>query len=209
LVAEQARFEQREQTIRVEHAKALPWFKINAGPRYRKDASQPQPNDFSVGVSVFVPILDQNQGPIRSAEALRDQERDLFRKLASSIPLEVEAALEKLTLRRKTLDRYRTVVLPGLGAQEKLLATAAAGGQMDVVTVLRAEDAILRARREYIEMRVAHHQAWLSMERVVGVRIAGEGPATPAAPPEAAPFAPAPPALPAPAGSPAPSGARP
>jgi|GEM_PF-906846 len=182
LVAEQARFAQREQTIRLQHALAWPWFKFTAAPRYRSDDSQPQPNDFSLGVSVTVPLLDQNQGPIRVAEATRDQERELFRKVASTIHLEVQAALDKIAFRRRTLDRYRAVVLPGLSAHEKLLATAAAGGQLDVVAVLRAQDAILRARREYIELRLAHRQAWLDLERAVGLRIAGEGPASPTEP---------------------------
>lgn len=203
LVAEQARFSQREETIRLQHALAWPWFKLTAAPRYRLDRSQDQPNGYSVGVSVTVPLLDQNQGPIHVAEATRDQERELFRKLASSIHLEVQAALDKIAFRRRTLDRYRAVVLPGLGVHEKLLATAAAGGQLDVVAVLRAEDAILRARREYIELRLAHRQAWLALERVVGLRIAGEGPEAPAAPVPGTP-APAPAVAP-----PEPASARP
>lgn len=189
LVAEQARFEQNEHTLAMQHALAWPWFKLTAIPRYRLDPSQKEyTNGYSVGISLTIPLLDQNQGPIRMAEGSRDQERELFRKLAASIHLEIEAALAKIAFQRKTLDRYRAVVLPGLGVHEKLLTTAAAGGVLDVVAVLRAEDAILRARREYVALRLAHRQAWMDLERVVGLRIAGEGPEAPASPaPEAAP----------------------
>ncbi|HEX2660625.1 MAG TPA: TolC family protein [Polyangia bacterium] len=187
LVAEQARFEQNEHTLAMEHALAWPWFKFTAMPRYRLDPSQDLPNGFSAGISLTVPLLDQNQGPIRVAEGTRDQEREVFRKVAASIHLEIQTALDKIAFQRKTLDRYRAVVLPDLGTHEKLLATAAAGGQLDVVAVLRAEDAILKARREYVALRLAHRQAWMDLERAVGLRIAGEGPEAPASPAPSSP----------------------
>ena len=61
-------------------------------------------------------------------------------------------------------------MLPAIERHEKLLASAAGGGQLDLVAALSAEDVMLRSRREYAEVRLAHHKAWLALERAAGGR---------------------------------------
>jgi outer membrane protein TolC len=116
------------------------------------------------------------------AEATRDAERERYRAQAESIRRELAAALDEVAQRRVSLQRYRAAVLPSLDAHERLLGIAAQGGQIDVVAVLRAEDAILRSRSEFVAIRRAHHQAWLRLDRAVGRRVAAE--AAPVASPQ-------------------------
>jgi outer membrane protein TolC len=170
LVASEKRYLQREETVRAERARRWPWIRFTAAPRYRVDASDVHPNDFSLGLRLTLPFLNQNEGPIRIAEATRDQERELFRGQVVALRRDLESARAVIALRAATLRRYRTQVLPGLDAQEKLLATSAAGGQLDVVAVLRAADDILRSRREYVDIRLSHYRAKLELDRAVGPR---------------------------------------
>jgi cobalt-zinc-cadmium efflux system outer membrane protein len=163
-----ARYQAREEQVRAEYARRWPWFRFTAIPRYRADDSENHAHDLMLGIQLSLPFLDQNTGPIQVAEATRDQERERVRKLVSSIQLEIEAARQEVLIRQESLRRFRESVLPGLKSHEELLASAASGGQLDVVAVLTAEDVILRSRREYVDLRLAHHLAWLALERAVG-----------------------------------------
>jgi outer membrane protein, heavy metal efflux system len=168
LVAEEKRFAAREETLRLEHARSWPWFRLTAIPRYRSDASDVHPNDFAMGLQLTLPIFNQNGGPIRVAEASRDQERELFRKQLVGLRRDIEGARAQVALRSETLRRYETSLLPALDAQEKLLATSMAGGQLDVVAILQAADVILRSRRDAVDVRLACYRARLDLERAVG-----------------------------------------
>jgi len=176
LTAEQSRFLQREEAIRVENARRWPWFELTSAPRYRYEVNSRHTNDFQFGVRFTVPILDQNAGPIRVAEAARDAEREQFRQQAQAIRREIGTGLDEVTQRRSSLERYRRTVLPSLDAHERLLNSAAQGGQLDVVAVLRAEDAILRSRSEFVALLLSHHQAWLRLDSATGRRVAAGAP---------------------------------
>lgn len=176
VAAAKARYGQREETLRVEHARKWPWFRFNAAPRFRSYDND-NPNDFLLGAVLTVPVLDQNAGPIQVAEAARDQERERFRALALSIRREVATAHAEIALRQETLRRYRERVLPGLEGHEKMLEKASSAGQVDLVALLAAEDVLLKARREHAELRLAHQRAWIRLDRAVGRRVTPGEPA--------------------------------
>jgi cobalt-zinc-cadmium efflux system outer membrane protein len=170
LAAEERRYHQREENVRLERAQRFPWFKFTAIPRYRADGSDVHPRDFSAGIELTVPILNLNGGPIQIAEASRDREREQFAKLVGGIRRDLAGARQEIELRAVTLRRYQADVLPGLDAQEKLLATAVAGGQIDIVALTTAEDGILRTRSTYVDLKLAAYRAWLALDRAVGRR---------------------------------------
>jgi outer membrane protein TolC len=173
LAAAERRYAQREENVRLETAKRWPWFRFTAIPRYRADASDVHPSDFAMGLQLTLPILNQNSGGVQVAEATRDQERELFRRQLIDLRGTLQRARETLELRGQTLRRYESSVLPSLDAQEKLLASASQGGQLDVVALLAAADVILRSRRDYVDVRLASYRARLDLESAVGRRSAG------------------------------------
>jgi outer membrane protein TolC len=173
LAAAERRYAQREENVRLETNRRWPWFRFTAIPRYRADASDVHPRDYAFGLQLTVPILNWNSGGIQVAEATRDQERELFRRRIVDLRGTLQRARETLELRGQTLRRYETSVLPSLDQQEKLLATASQGGQLDVVALLAAADVILRSRRDYVDVRLASYRARLDLESAVGSRAAG------------------------------------
>jgi len=183
LRAEENRFRQREEALRLEHARRWPWFKLTSLPRYRFDPFDSHRADYSVGVELTVPLLDQNAGAIRIAEATRDAERERFRGQAGAVLRELAAGLDELRQRRQTIQRYRALVLPSLDAHEALLGRAAEGGQIDLVAVLRAADGILQSRNEYVGVRLGYQQAWLRLDRAAGRHVTGAAAAPSARPP--------------------------
>ena len=182
LAAEERRYRQREETVRLERARRWPWFRFTAVPRYRADGSDVHPHDFSAGVEVSVPIFNLNRGPIQIAEATRDQEHEAFGKLVGGVRRELASAREEIALRGEALRRYVDEVLPGLETQERLLAKAVAGGQIDIVALTTAEDLILRSRSTYIDLRLACYRAWIDLDRTVGRRLSPAAAAVPAPP---------------------------
>jgi cobalt-zinc-cadmium efflux system outer membrane protein len=168
LIAEERRFLQREQNLRLEHARRWPWFRFTAIPRYRTDGSDLHPNDYAVGLQLTLPILNQNSGGVQIAEGMRDQERESFRKLVGGIRRELASAREEIVLRSETVQRHQTTVLPALDNHERLLGLALSGGQVDVVVLLNAQDAILRNRRDYVGMRLGAYRARLQLQRTIG-----------------------------------------
>jgi len=182
LAAEERRYRQREETVRLERARRWPWFRFTAVPRYRADGSDVHPNDFSAGIELSVPIFNLNDGPIQIAEATRDQERESFGKLVGGVRRDLASAREEIALRGQALRRYVDEVLPGLETQQRLLAKAVAGGQIDIVALTTAEDLILRSRSTYIDLRLACYRAWIDLDRTVGRRLS-PSPNAAAAPP--------------------------
>jgi outer membrane protein, heavy metal efflux system len=171
LRAQEKRYAQREQEVRLEDARAWPWFRFTAAPRYRADVSNRHPDDFMVALQFTLPIFDQNQGPIAVARGLRDQQRERFRGQVAGLRREIAAASDEVGLHQRTLRRYRETVLPGLDAHSRLLSIAVGGGQLDLVAVLNAEGAILRSRRDHVDSRLALYRAWLRLEATVGQRV--------------------------------------
>ena len=97
---------------------------------------------------------------------------------------DISLALAGVDLKRAALARVRTSVLPLLREHERLLGTAAAAAQLDVVAVVESGEEALRARRREVEIRLGLRLAWLALDRAVGARVPrhGGGAPAPAAP---------------------------
>lgn len=83
-----ARYEAAEATLRLEVARQYPDLSI--GPGYQYNQGQHQ---FSLGISLPLPILDQNQGPIATARSARQVAAADFDKVQTTVLGEVETAV--------------------------------------------------------------------------------------------------------------------
>ncbi len=157
---------QRQHALRVEKAKAWPWFEISA--RYRNTSSSNYPNEVLLGIELPLPILNQNQGPIKEAAAQIDLALGLAEAQFLIIKQTVFNAVAALQVRRNVLLRYEREVLPVLAEHEQLLELSLRGGQIDLVTLLAGEETALRAQRDYFDARLAFRLAWLALQAAVG-----------------------------------------
>jgi outer membrane protein TolC len=168
LRAARARYEEREQSVRLAYAHRWPWLQLAAVPRYRHNNSSSYPDDWTWAIDVSVPILNWNTGPIRVAEAEREKEREGYVAELAALRRDVALALTEVETWRRLVKRYQDTVLPALEHHDRLLEIATGGGQLDVVALLAAEDVVLRSRREYQAALLGQKKAWLALDRIVG-----------------------------------------
>ncbi len=83
-----AEYSAAEALLRLEVARQYP--DVNIGPGYSWDQGD---NKFSLGLSVTIPLLDRNQGPIAEAEARRRELSARFLAVQSAAIGEIEGAL--------------------------------------------------------------------------------------------------------------------
>ena len=164
--AAHARITQREQALRAEKSRRIPWPEL--GGRYGQTGSTKYPNDWQVGVQLPLPILNWNNGPVQVARAELLQEQAAEQAQLDALRQSVYAACAELQLRSDILQQYRREILPILTEHERLMQIAVQGGQLDLVALLSSEDSVLRGRRDYSAARLAYRQAWLTLQAAVG-----------------------------------------
>ena len=77
-----------ESALRLEIARQYPNIMLNPGHNYDQGDKE-----WRLGLTVSLPILNQNQGPIATAEAQRKLRAAEFRRLQASVLVEIESAL--------------------------------------------------------------------------------------------------------------------
>ena len=78
-----------EATLRLEIAKQYPDVHLNPG--YQFDQGE---HKWSLGISVDLPVLNRNEGPIAEAEARREEAAARFNELQAKVLAEIERAVE-------------------------------------------------------------------------------------------------------------------
>jgi outer membrane protein, heavy metal efflux system len=97
-----ARYEATEATLRLEVARQYP--DLNIGPGYQYNQGQHQ---FILAISLPLPILNQNQGPIASARAARQVAADDFDKVQTTVLGQIETAVTDWQASHAEAERTR------------------------------------------------------------------------------------------------------
>lgn len=122
-----------EATLRLEIAKQYPDVHLNPG--YQFDQGE---HKWSLGISVDLPVLNRNQGPIAEAEARREEAAARFNELQAKVLAEIERAVEVFRV-----SESNTVTLQSLsGDQEKRRASVEAqfkAGALEQLDFLNAQ----------------------------------------------------------------------
>ena len=149
-----AEYAAAEAQLRLEIARQYPDLQI--GPGYKYDQGD---NKFSIGVSLTLPILNRNEGPIAEAEGRRRELSARFLAIQSAAIGDIERAL----------DRYGAVLaeareaeaaLAAQGAREQAAARALELGESDRLTLVGARlGRALAARARLDALRRAHAAA--------------------------------------------------
>ncbi len=166
LRADAARTEAADQALSAERAKRYPWLELQA--RYRRHDQSTYPNDVTVGVAVTLPIFSQNAGPIAAAEATRREQRDLAAAHRAGIERDVRVLRRESEERRLIAEHYAQTIAPVLNEHVALVKQALVGLELDVTSLLAAEDLVTRGGIEYLEARLAQRSAEIALARALG-----------------------------------------
>ncbi len=141
VLAALARYRAAEAALRLAVARQYP--SIDIGPGYRYDQGD---NKFMLAVSLPLPILNQNQGPIAQARAARRVAAAQFRSTQARVLAEIERA--RTDWRASAVEAGSARQVRGsAGAVLALYRAQFAAGQMSRLRLLDAEEAYIEAEQ--------------------------------------------------------------
>lgn len=171
-----AEYAAAEAQLRLEVARQYPDVQI--GPGYVFDQ---EGNKFSIGLTLTLPILNQNQGPIAEAEARRRELSARFLAIQSAAIGEIEKALERYRAVRAEASEAEAG-LAARAAREQATARALELGETDRLTLVGAELGRALAARARLEALRRAHAAFGTLEdamqRPLGDTVAPASPLT-------------------------------
>ncbi len=109
---------------------------LHLGPAYAWNTGQAGDSQWSLGLTLELPILDQNQGPIAEAEARRKLAAAKFVQLQSQVIGDIERAVAGFRVAREQLQTGKEVLAAEEQQQKSAEAQlqAGAGDQLDLLT---------------------------------------------------------------------------
>jgi len=102
ILAALADYAAAEADLRLQVAKQYP--DLHLGPGYVWNSGNAGDNEWSLGLTLELPILDQNQGPIAEAEARRKLAAAKFTELQSQVIGEIDGAVAGFGVAREQLQ---------------------------------------------------------------------------------------------------------
>ncbi len=151
-----ARYSASQSHLQLQIAKQYP--DIHIGPGYKYDQGQ---NKWGLGISIELPILNQNQGPIAQAEAARSRQAARFREIQDGIIIDTERAVAGYGL---SLERLKTAegLLAGKEKSLSSLESMSAVGETDRLALLGGET-------EYEKARLLRLESLINADRALGL----------------------------------------
>ncbi|MBL8799371.1 MAG: TolC family protein [Planctomycetia bacterium] len=146
--------------------------------------NQNRSDDWTIGVSVPIPVWNRNQGNIMAAQAqvaaavqeVGRVENDLVERLAM--------AFRDYAAAQGRAERYRLAILPRATEAYELSLKAYQGGQFEYLRVLEAQRSVAQARLEYVR---AQGDSWRAASVLSGLLLEEQWPAGHCAPREPQP----------------------
>ena len=125
-----------EDDLQLEVAKQYP--DLHLGPGYAWNSGNAGDNQWSLGLTLDLPILDQNQGPIAEAEARRKLAAAKFVELQSQVIGEIDRAVSAWHVAKEQLET-RNKSLAAEEQQQKSAQAQLEAGATDHLDLLNAQ----------------------------------------------------------------------
>jgi outer membrane protein TolC len=132
-----------EEDLQLEVARQYP--DLHLGPGYAWNNGNAGDNQWALGLTLELPLLDQNQGPIAEAQARRRLAAAKFLELQSQVIGQIELAIDQLKAAREQL-KNGSDLLASQQQQEASLKAQMAAGEADPLDLLAAKLATGNAR---------------------------------------------------------------
>jgi outer membrane protein TolC len=133
ILAALADYAAAEADLRLEIAKQYP--DLHLGPGYAWNSGNAGDNQWSLGLTLELPVLDQNQGPIAEAVARRKLAVAKFVELQSQVIGEIDRAVADFRVAREQLQTGNEVLAAEQRQQQSAAAqiNAGAGDRLDLL----------------------------------------------------------------------------
>ena len=156
-----AQYEAAQSALRLEVAKQYP--DISLGPAWQLDQTD---NKWTLGLSLILPLLSRNKGPIAEAEARRQESASQFLALQAKVIEQIDAAVAGC---RSTLEKTKTAdaLLTNLKKQEAAAKTRYELGEISKFELLGIQLELAASSLARLEALVRAQQAVGELENAI------------------------------------------
>ena len=162
-----AEYAASEDALRLEIARQYPDVHLNPGYQYDEGEHK-----WSLGISVELPMLNHNQGPVAEAKANREEAAGKFNAVQAGVLAEIDRALAGCDVSGESLSALRALVTDS----EKQRASAESqfkAGELDKLDFLNAQLEAVTSKLVFLEGRLKLQQAAAALEDAVQRPLAG------------------------------------
>lgn len=150
--------------------------KLGVGPSFERELDGGK--SLGLGLSLEIPLLNQNQGEIAEKRATRERLRAEYVAKLHDLRGDAHAARADLRRARLEVDAQEQEVLPLIRRNQELFEGAYRARELSIVDWVTAQQRAVRARREYLDTLVRYRTALIRLESAVGQPLSRPNPAT-------------------------------
>jgi len=165
--------QRRQAGVEAERAKAVPDITVTGGvSRF----SVYNDNAYIVGISIPIPVFDQNRGGILEANRRLDKAADERRAVESRLLTDLSDAYQRAAAIAAEIETLRTDLLPG---SQRAFDAATQGyqlGKFGFLDVLDAQRTFFQTRTQYLRALADYQLAVSDIERLTGAALDGAAP---------------------------------
>jgi outer membrane protein TolC len=172
LRAAEAAYRRADQELRLAILGQYP--RLSIGPAFEHDLEGD--SAFGPGISLELPLLNQNQGGIAAARAERDQRRAQYSALLHRLRSHAFAARAALRRARFEVEIQEREVLPLIERNQQLFEGAFGRRDVNIYDWITAQQRAVRSRREYLESLERYGTAATALEAATGILLSSPVP---------------------------------
>lgn len=151
----------------LKRAQVEPIPNVTVGAGYVRQ-NQNRSDDWTIGVSLPVPLWNRNQGNIMAAQAQVSEAVQEVGRVENDLVERLATAFQDYAAARERAERYRTAILPRARETYQLSLKAYKGGQFEYLRVLEAQRSVAQANLEYFR---ALGEAWKAAAVISGLTL--------------------------------------
>jgi cobalt-zinc-cadmium efflux system outer membrane protein len=160
---QRARVEARRAVVELEQAQAVQDITIGGGVRFLRQGTDAA---FVAGVSLPLPVRNQNQGNVRAAREALAAAEQTARAVETELRVAFLAAWQQLQTAHATASNLRRDALPPAEEAHAVVRRAYAEGQLPLIDVLDAQRALAALQREIFDAETAYAIALVQVEGI-------------------------------------------
>jgi cobalt-zinc-cadmium efflux system outer membrane protein len=157
--------DRRQALAELERSRGTPDLTVSLGVKRNEELGR---NQAIVGVSVPLPIFDQNRGNILESLRRTEKARDELSATETRLGAELAQAVERLNTSRQEVEALQKEVLPGAQSAYEVSTKGYEFGKFGFLDVLDAQRTLLQAKSQYLRALSDAHRAAADIDRILG-----------------------------------------
>jgi cobalt-zinc-cadmium efflux system outer membrane protein len=155
----------QQNRLLLKRAEIDPWPNPTIGPAYQFGLT-PGSDQFWLNLSFTIPVLNQNQGAIRSARANVAMAIESIDANRLNLVNQVANLYSQYLAAKETVDRFESDIMKAAKEADRLVKSGFVVGVTDFNTYLTAQRAVVQANSDYLD---ALQQLWTNATQLSGV----------------------------------------